>query len=258
MTPQFGAYFQCYKNPFATYKVLESFRKFYPTNSIVLCSDNGYDYTKMAQHFNCIYQHRVKNMWLIYSDCTEIDKGVNGAHIVWAKEVLQHMQSMFSLVKEDYILWLEDDLSINHMISDTCSNDINGYNPNQYWTNMKMELSKKYAHINPSNKYTWSGGGGSIFNKNTMLHYLKNEEIIDDILINWTNYDLTREIVCDFLLSLIVHLNNGTVGALNGMQDGARDIIDMSLAIQHQYKRYYNVTIPDELAYLVDKSAPKA
>uniref|UniRef100_A0A6C0HKJ4 Glycosyltransferase n=1 Tax=viral metagenome TaxID=1070528 RepID=A0A6C0HKJ4_9ZZZZ len=250
-TPSFGAYFQCYKNPYATYMVLESFRRHYPSSTVVLCSDNGYDYTKMAEHFNCIYHHRTKNMWLIYGDCVELDKGKDGAHIPWAKELLSHMKSMFSLIKEDYILWLEDDLSINHPISDSCINDINGFNPNHYWENMKVQLSKTYTHIHPSKDYTWSGGGGSIFNKSSILRYLDNEIIIDDLLMNWSSYNLTREIVCDFLLSIIVHCNCGTVGSLHAVEDGPRNEIVSSLAIQHQYKRYYGVPMPHELYYLI-------
>ena len=52
-----GAYLQCYKNPYATFKCLESFRTHYPHGTIVLLSDNGYDYTNMARHFDCIYIH---------------------------------------------------------------------------------------------------------------------------------------------------------------------------------------------------------
>lgn len=250
-TPSFGAYFQCYKNPYATYRVLESFRRHYPSSTVVLCSDNGYDYTKMAEHFNCIYHHRTKNMWLIYGKCEEIDKGKDGEHIPWAKELLSHMKSMFSLIKEDYMLWLEDDIAINHPISDPCINDINGFNPNTYWENMKVQLSKKYTHIHPLKDYTWSGGGGSIFNKKAILHYLDNEPIINDILMNWRNYDLTSNIVCDFLLSIIVHCNCGTVGSLHAVGDGPCNEIITSLAIQHQYKRYYGVPMPSELSHLV-------
>ena len=61
-TQEFGAYLQCYKNPYATYKCLESFRTFYPDNTIVLLSDNGYDYTKMAEYFKCIYIHSNENI----------------------------------------------------------------------------------------------------------------------------------------------------------------------------------------------------
>ena len=65
-TQEFGAYLQCHKNPYATYKCLESFRKFYPDNTIVLLSDNGYDYTGMSKYFNCIYIHSHENVKFIY------------------------------------------------------------------------------------------------------------------------------------------------------------------------------------------------
>ena len=35
-----GAYYQVYKQPFATYKTLEAFRKVYPNAPILLVSDN--------------------------------------------------------------------------------------------------------------------------------------------------------------------------------------------------------------------------
>ena len=64
-TQEFGAYLQCHKNPYATYKCLESFRKFYPDNTVVLLSDNGYDYTEMAKYFRCIYIHSDENIVFI-------------------------------------------------------------------------------------------------------------------------------------------------------------------------------------------------
>ena len=65
---KFGAYFQCYKNPYATYKCLESFRKFYPESTIVLLSDNGYNYSEMAKKFNCIYIHEMTNLPFIHNN----------------------------------------------------------------------------------------------------------------------------------------------------------------------------------------------
>jgi hypothetical protein len=56
-----GAFFQCYKQPVATFHALSNFRKSYPTSTIVLLSDNGYNYTKMAEHFNAIYIHANEN-----------------------------------------------------------------------------------------------------------------------------------------------------------------------------------------------------
>jgi hypothetical protein len=54
---EIGAYFQCYKQPCATFRSLALFRQSYPKGTIVLVSDNGLNYSMMANFFNCIYIH---------------------------------------------------------------------------------------------------------------------------------------------------------------------------------------------------------
>ena len=44
----FGVFLQCYKQPFATYNAIRSVREHYPSCTIVILSDNGYDYTELA------------------------------------------------------------------------------------------------------------------------------------------------------------------------------------------------------------------
>jgi hypothetical protein len=247
---EFGAYYQVYKNPYATYKCLESFRKLYPSNTIVLASDNGYDYNKMAKHFNCIYIHYDENLWLIYEDTEDIKKGSNGRQLEWINKLLHRLSNGFKMIKEDYFIWLEDDVSVNNIINDELNCDINGYNPNAYWNSMLIKLNQVYSNIKIDNRYTWSGGGGSIFNKNNILKYMQNTDIINDIGNNWYTYDLTSNIVCDFLLSLITHLNDGTVGPLNNHYDCY--YLETRIDIQHQYKVYYNIEMPIELKYLLN------
>ena len=245
---EFGAYYQVYKNPYATYKCLESFRKLYPNSTIVLACDNGYNYSKMAEHFNCIYIHNNENLWLIYEDGGDIKKGKNGEHVQWLNKLLGRLSYGFAQVKEDYFIWLEDDVSVNNIVNDDLNCDINGYNPNSYWHSMLVKLNQKYPIIDINKYYTWSGGGGSIFNKNKILKYLENTEIINDVAFNWYDYNLTRNIVCDFFLSLITHLNGGTVGPLNNHYDCY--YYNPNIDIQHQFKIYYNIEMPAELKYL--------
>jgi hypothetical protein len=245
-----GAYLQCHKNPYATYKVLESFREWYPTSSVVLLSDNGYNYTELAKRFNCTYIHKYTNTPLIYDNCSEIDKGCDGLHMKWVDNIIENLHKVFQLIEEEHILWLEDDVVINGRI-DTYSYDISGYSPNQYWESMKHALSLTYPFIDSSACYRFSGHGGSVFHKSSMLRYFKNRPIIHDIASHWREYKLTSNIACDFLLSLIVHLNQGTVGYLPGANDGTRNERDFSILFQHQYKRYYGVAMPHELSHLV-------
>jgi hypothetical protein len=252
-TPDFGAFFLVYKNPLATYKCLESFRRFYPNNSIVLISDNGYNYTEMAKHFNCIYMHCDEQLWLIYEDIEDIKLGINGKQLQWVNKLLKRLYSGFSQIKEEYFIWLEDDVVINRKVNDKLLCDINGYNPNVYHNSILQQLNKKYPIIDVNKRYTWSGGGGSIFCKKNIMKYMENTNIISDVVINWTNYQLTSNIVCDFLLSLITNVNGGTIGPCNRVADGYRNEISPHLDVQHQYKRYYGIDLPEELALLVDK-----
>jgi hypothetical protein len=263
-TPKFGAYYQCHKNPLATYKCLESFRRLYPDTSIVLVSDNGYNYSEMAKLFNCEYIHFDENMWLIWEfdnnnvnlepgNVYELLRNKYVEPINWVNKLFERFELVFPKIKEEYFMWLEDDVVINKLIDDPLLFDINGYNPNSYTTVMKTQLSKKYTNIDINKNYTWSGGGGSIFNKTNILNFIKNKEIINELVSNWLKYDLTINIVCDYLLSTITHINGGTVGACNGASDGPRDYQHPNITVQHQYKRYYGLSLPDELKYLVNK-----
>lgn len=151
-----GAYLQCYKNPYATYKCLESFRKFYPTSTVVLLSDNGYNYSKMAEYFNCIYIHSDENLPLIYNYI-----GTECA-VIHSKKLVKRFCEALLLCKEDYVIWLEDDVSINNKITNDFHYDMNGFCPNTIVTDV---LCKNYAILKSNIKYHFTGHGGSIFHK---------------------------------------------------------------------------------------------
>ena len=242
---QIGAYFQCYKNPYATYKCLESFRKFYPTSTIVLLSDNGYDYTEMAKYFNCIYIHSFESVPFVYNDIN--------SRLLHRNKLINRIREAIRLIKEDYFIWLEDDVSINNKIKDTFKYDLNGYCSNvvsNFWN--INEISKNYKFIKPTKKYVWSGHGGSVFKKDSILNYLSNESVIDDILNNWVLYNFTSNICQDFFLSMIIHFNNGTIGSYEGHYDCPNYKND-NIIVQHQYKVWYNKELPKELEYLIKR-----
>ena len=121
MSQEFGAYFQCYKQPMATYKCLESFRKHYPNNTIVLLSDNGYNYSKMAEYFNCIYIHSYENIPLCNKDLS------NDTYIKNVNKIIERFKTAFNLIKENYVMWLEDDVYINSKVTDILRYDIDGW-----------------------------------------------------------------------------------------------------------------------------------
>lgn len=245
MSQEFGAYFQCYKQPMATYKCLESFRKHYPNNTIVLLSDNGYNYSKMAEYFNCIYIHSYENIPLCNKDLS------NDTYIKNVNKIIERFKTAFNLIKENYVMWLEDDVYINSKVTDILRYDINGWCPNSYNENMINGLNQTYTFINKENVYRWGGHGGSIFNKSNILLYFENKTIINDVLMNWKKYNLTEDICHDYFISLLVNLNKGSIGMYDGHNDGFNGI-DPFIKVQHQYKDWYNKSLPVELLYLLE------
>jgi len=239
----FGAFFQCYKSPMATYQCLNSFRRHYPNSTIVLVSDNGYNYTKMAEYFKCIYIHCNENAHLI----TKIE----GDYIKKVHALLKRIKNAFLLINEEYVMWLEDDVSINDKITDTFRYDINGFCPNEY--GIVDALKKTYPFLKKECIYRWSGHGGSIFHKGNLLSCLDNTPILDNVLINWKEYELASNISQDYLLSLLMILNQFTIGPYEGHADGTHGL-NHYIKIQHQYKELYNTPLPPELVHLVDES----
>ena len=245
-TPEFGAYFQCHKNPLATYKVLESFRQFYPSNTIVLVSDNGYNYEGMAEKFNCAYLHCNENLVYIHR------KMDDGSHVQHGMKLMKRIYDALLHVKEDYFMWLEDDVIINQKVIDNFRYDINGYCPHSFKKETLCELNKKYPFIEKDWDYRWSGHGGSIFNKQSFIGMAQCEDNAMDLLENWHKYHLLPdELPQDYFFSLLMIINKGSVGPYFGHADGVNNQIDKSIYVQHQYKKFYGDLLPDDKRYLI-------
>ena len=131
-----GAFFQCYKNPTATYYALMNFRKAYPDSTVVLLSDSGFIYEKMANHFNAIYIHSSENLGVAFGENKTIKD------IRRFSDYLSRLKYALSFIKDDYFMWLEDDVVINNMITDTFKYHINGFCPNHYLDFQLVELKK--------------------------------------------------------------------------------------------------------------------
>lgn len=239
---EIGAYLQCHKNPYATYKCLEQFRRFYPSGTVVLLSDNGYNYVKMAEIFNCIYVHSDENLWLTYREL-EGDGALTNS-----KKLVRRVYDAFKLIKEDYVMWLEDDVIINGRIIDEFRYDINGFCPN---TLVTRQLCSTYKILVPGRQYPFSGHGGTVFHKSKTLSAFLREDIIDKVVPNWLKYDLPITLGQDYLFSILVTLNGGTIGPYEGHGERHDNQIDPRITVQHQYKYWYGTPMPDELKHLV-------
>ena len=123
-THNIGAFFQCYKQPYATYKCLESFRNVYKTEPIVLLSSNGHNYGKMANYFQCTYVHSNENLPYIQELIDDYKTNV--------KKLIDRIVSAFVQLDCKYVIWLEDDVFVNKRLPMEFKYDINGYAPNNF------------------------------------------------------------------------------------------------------------------------------
>ena len=235
MTYSVGAFFQCYKNPFATFNVLLNYRKSYPEETIILVSDNGYNYEKMALYFNAIYFHENENC------LTQKDY-----NIIEMKIFINRYKRLLPLIKENYFMLLEDDVIVNKPYTEPFNGTINGNCINYI---SKKTFESLLCYNGPCIDRVYTGHGGSIFNKEEFLKLLNNDEIIDCILNNWKNQFLGPYINGDIFFCILAYVSGYTIHKLSQHKDG---MIYLNTAnVVHQYKIYYNIKLPDKLQYLV-------
>jgi len=245
-----GAFFQCYKNPYATYKALESFREYYPDSPIVLLSDNGYNYEKMAEHFKCKYIHSNENVpvWIEHKSDEQ--------YVSMGRKLVERVCECFKQLNCEYILLLEDDVKVQNPIYPVMLQqgaDIFGYNPNSISTEMIRIFHEKYNTIDTNKNYNYSGHGGSFYKKDSCIEFFSNKDVIEDVLNAYRNYrgtHLPTNMNQDQLLSLIIMLQNGKINNLHGHVD-CQHMNRKDCFNQHQYKVFYNQPMPLELQYLV-------
>jgi len=240
-----GAFLQCYKNPYATYKCLESFRRFYPSGTVVLVCDDGYNYSKMAQHFKCEYIHCFDKATFI---CTDLDTNIRFQN---THTLIDRIKRAFTLIKEDYVMWLEDDVVVNGRIEDNFKYDLNGFCPNKIHDHFISELKQKFSSIDDTRTYHFTGHGGSVYKKEALIGCFDNDAAIHDLLTNWKTYEFPTTLCQDFLFSLLIIINGGTIGNYEGHGESTYNRIFPEIKVQHQYKKWYGAPMPTELAHLV-------
>lgn len=226
-----GAYFQCYKEPYATIEALKSFRCMYHDTTIVLLSDDGYDYSKVAETYTCIYIHD------IHRDPT-------------CETYLDRLRTYLPLIKEDYYMLLEDDVKVvkatnisnlKGVINGSCINPIN------------ISALTIYNPSIQTDHHYYSGHGGSIFNRVKILDILGNMDLIKRVMHD-TNIHVDIFRTGDVLLSALCYINDEKIHINEGhceMYTQSSKYGNVSNEVIHQYKKFYGRKLPDEYQYLI-------
>ncbi len=246
------AYYYCHKHPLATYKSLESFRKYHPWSKIYLISDNGYDYSEMAKHFNCNYKKMD----------TSVNTGFswfkNLSHEEAFEKYKMFCNNLLSIAEDSsakYLIKLEDDVCVQGKImTSKLKGCINGPKINRipdiifklYYTNRNEE--------SPTNVY-FSGHGGCIYNREQLIDILNAKEIENKIsdIVKYTNFIggyMIDDIAFSIIATILGYKIEDNPEQMEIETEKNNKSIEKSI-ILHQYKEHYNKMLPDDLAHLV-------
>lgn len=229
---QIGFYFNCYKNKFATEKVLSYVRLYYPENPIFLMSDNGDDFQDIAKKYNCYYYYSPINVLG--------GKIINGkktqcfSNQMCAKEFLKIIQLCLKTINVEYIVLLEDDVLINGVIEKLPKYSGGAVNSNSFTICLKhtQDLSKIKNHF-PLMEYTyWNQAGGSIIHSKTLEDCINStnfDEIcmFDDYCKEGLEFWHTNDILIGFILSINGKSSEGWTNTTHSN-------------IIHPYKNFYS------------------
>ncbi len=237
MNKKVGFYYNCYKNKYATDNVLNILRQFYPNSPVFLMCDKGDDFTDIAQKYNCEYYYSNINilggamyngrpyMGFRDSDCL--------------KEYLKIVKIAIKYCKTEYLIFMEDDVIINGIITEFPEHSGGDINHNKFSNLISKEgidyLNDKYPNIKFS---YWNMAGGSIVNCNTILECIEKTNIEEILYFN--KY-------CTYPFGLC-HTNDVTLNFLLMINGKTNDFFTNTHKsnMRHPDKRFYNQNLKIE------------
>ena len=150
----FVAHHQCFKNKKATENVIRSFREHHPNDPYVLWSDNGDDYSDLAEKYNIDFYLSEYNV---------------GAGVYKGKDQIFNFFDRFRQTCElysdkPYVIWVEDDVLFKGQVEIPSGVDFCG------WENIGNSLTHRFGkekfnklcekyNVNPNFDYYTAAGG---------------------------------------------------------------------------------------------------
>jgi hypothetical protein len=245
MQPTISAFYQCYKQPKAFLHALTAFRQHYPDSTIVLISDGGgYDYTQAAAYFHCRYSQLPLRTGEL-ANSTIFSRRED--FLDWLERFVVAAKQM----TEDYIMLLEDDVTVCKPIHSPLLFDINGANTKEF-LGKKMEryLQSRGVKANARNGRIFYGGcGGALFRRTFIIEHFADRQKVSDMLTACEPYREGRHLTfysTDYWISVLTYCVGGTIGNYQGFSEQwqwnvwiRRHILN-NIEVLHQDKRLYN------------------
>lgn len=236
MSQTLGVHYQTWRNRPAVNYVLENFRKYYPNAPIRMVSDNGEDFSDLAEKYSCVFN---------FEDMNILPKGILAGHpnsgvtniqplggYVW----LRRLYDTCKLFDTDWIVIMEDDVLTKGVVFTFPETDSGGVIAWQF----QPELLKFLVSKNSKNK-VWGYGlcGGTVINRSFFVEaYENNISTFDLELIG--KMDNRTYGWSDILLTVFILYSGGTYSVWGGVEDVTLSSSRNSNSVfQHAVKHMY-------------------
>lgn len=222
---EIGAYCQCYKQPQALDISLQYFRNAYPTGTIVLVSDNGCNFSNMAKKHNAHFFHEKMNTRM----------GWNKHERAGFTEFLNRLRKYIPLIKEEYFMFLEEDVLVLNRVTEPLlgTGNANGYNK------VEKEFLKKFKGFELlEDDITAIVQGGSIWHKQRFLDMINNVHLVDYLQ---DCFETREGSVFDFYIAVLAWMMGEPIHKLKCHKELWTEQVTSleGISILNQVKNYY-------------------
>lgn len=235
-----------YKNPVATEKAIESFRRFYPSSNYIVMCDDGYNYSDMCERYNCDYIH--------YNIRVGYPKNPHGYRFNEMMLFLERFSAAVSRCKNSHILFMEDDVHVLNPIQFLNDDEmlVTKNCQNNFLHKDVLNLLKDLSGNTPDDFYGL--GGGAVFKRDSFLTaYNKMKPVIES---QFNQLQIVYPTIgwIDCILSVIM-MSIGKKHKINAQYhdmclwgedyskinyDCIDELKDSGISIVHHYKKYYD------------------
>jgi len=225
----FGVHYLCHKQNRATFECLLAFRSYYPEVPIILVSDNGNNFRKMAEYFGCHYIHEAEQTGNGITNVLRNNDSIN----LWLYRIKRTCNILQNV---DYILYMEDDVVTRSKITKNPNADIAGpSNPDDFW--WSPQIIQYLKDRNPNIEINGLNGcGGTIFGRKAFLECFDNMPNYREL----SKLDNRLGWASDVIITFLFLYNNKVSRRWLDQSEESRGKIFGSTAFDHQNKFYYN------------------
>jgi hypothetical protein len=237
MSQTLGVHYQTWRNRPAVNYVLENFRKYYPNAPVRMVSDNGEDFSDLAQKYNCVFDFENVNIFPKGILVGHPMSGVTDIEPLGAYVWLRRLYDTCKVFDTDWIVIMEDDVLTRGVVSSFPSTHAGGV----VSFPLTPLLTAFLMGRNLNNK-TWGYGlcGGGIINRSFFVNAY--EKYIQEFDLKFiSNFDGRVYGWSDILLTVFIIYAGGTYSVWNDVEDKKHNFRP-DAAFEHDVKQFYTET----------------